>query len=132
MSLTFVNYQGREITAGRIAEMRNEGLEQERQRKATRKADPASIHKGWRVTGIPAGKLEEAKESHERLRAMAKKAGGTPPEAFDPAAWRCKAKRLPVRSKPYNLQSAAMDCKLLAEKAGWLDVQIQEIKKVVA
>ncbi|KGG82848.1 hypothetical protein P245_26680 [Comamonas thiooxydans] len=37
-----------------------------------------------------------------------------------------------MRSKPYLLQEAAQQCKELAVKAGWLEVQIQEIKKVVS
>jgi hypothetical protein len=37
-----------------------------------------------------------------------------------------------VRSKPYILQEAEQQCKELAFKAGWLDVQLQEIKKVVS
>ena len=63
---------------------------------------------------------------------MAQKAGGKPPEPFDETAWLRTAKRTAVRSKPYILQEAALQCKALAAKAGWLELQLQEIKKEVA
>ena len=132
MSLTFVNHNGKAISPARMAAMRAQGMELERQRRVAAKADPVSAHKGWRVSGIQPGKLEEAKQAHEQLRQMAQKAGGKPPEPFDETAWLRNAKRTAVRSKPYILQEAAQQCKELAVKAGWLDVQLQEIKKVVA
>ncbi|WP_233210034.1 hypothetical protein [Comamonas sp. 26] len=61
---------------------------------------------------------------------MAQKAGGKPPEPFDESAWRRTAKRTALRSKPYPLQEAALLCKELAIKTGWLDVQLLEIKKI--
>ena len=132
MSLTFVNHNGDPITDSRMAAIRAQGMELERQRRLAVKADPVSVHKGWRVSGIQPGKLEEAKQAHERLCQMAQKAGGKPPEPFDETAWLRTAKRTTVRSKPYILQEAAQQCKVLAAKAGWLEVQLQEIKKVVA
>lgn len=132
MSLTFVNHAGAPISATRMEAMRAQGAELERQRRAATKADPVSVHKGWRVSGIQPGKLEEAKQAHLQLCQMAQKAGGKPPEPFDEAAWRRTAKRTAVRSKPYILQEAAQQCKDLAMKAGWLELQIQEIKKVVS
>ncbi|WEE79729.1 hypothetical protein LZ683_10375 [Comamonas testosteroni] len=128
MSLTFVNHNGDPITDSRMAAMRAQGMELERQRRLAAKADPVSVHKGWRVSGIAPGLLDEAMQAHERLCQMAQKAGGKPPEPFDETAWL----RTAVRSKPYILQEAAMQCKELAVKAGWLEVQVQEVKKVVA
>ncbi|WP_233425209.1 hypothetical protein [Comamonas thiooxydans] len=107
-------------------------MELERQRRLAAKADVVSVHKGWRVSGIKPGMLDEAKQAHERLCQMAQKAGGKPPEPFDEGAWLRPAKRTAVRSKPYPLQEAAQLCKELAIKAGWLEVHLQEIKKVVA
>ncbi|EHN65070.1 hypothetical protein [Comamonas testosteroni] len=86
MSLTFVNHNGDPITDSRMAAMRAQGMELERQRRLAAKADAVSVHKGWRVSGI----------------------------------------------KPYILQEAAQQCKELAIKAGWLEVQLQEIKKLVS
>ena len=107
-------------------------MELERQRRLATKADAVSVHKGWRVSGIKPGMLEDAKQAHERLCQMAQKAGGKPPEPFDEGAWLRTAKRTAVRSKPYILQEAAQQCKELAIKAGWLEVQLQEIKKTVS
>ncbi|WP_120967365.1 hypothetical protein [Comamonas sp. lk] len=132
MSLSYVNVHGKAISPSRMAAMRAEALEQERQKRVAAKADQVSAHKGWRVTGIPPEALSKAKEEHARLQVMARKAGGKPVEDFDEQAWLRKAKRSAVRSKPYSLQEAAQQCKELAMKAGWIDVQIQEIKKVVS
>ena len=112
-----------------MAAMRAQGAELERQRRLAAKADAVSVHKGWRVSGIKPGMLDEAKQAHERLCQMAQKAGGKPPEPFDEGAWLRTAKRTAVRSKPYILQEAAQQCKELAIKASWLEVQLQEIKK---
>lgn len=131
MSLTFVNHNGDPITDSRMAAMRAQGMELERQRRLAAKADAVSVHKGWRVSGIKPGALEEAKQAHERLCHMAQKAGGKPPAPFDETAWLRTAKRTAVRSKPYLLQEAAQLCKELAIKTGGLEVQIQEIKKTV-
>ena len=127
MSLTFVNHNGDPITDSRMAAMRVQGMELERQRRLATKADPVSVHKGWRVTGIAPGLLDEAKLGHERLCQMAQKVGGKPPEPFDETAWLRTAKRTALRSKPYILQAAAQQCKNLAIKNGWLEVQLQEI-----
>ena len=132
MSLTFVNHNGDPITDSRMAAMRAQGMELERQRRLAAKTDAVSVHKGWRVSGIKPGLLEEAKQAHERLCQMAQKAGGKPPEPFDETAWLRTAKRIAVRSKPHPLQEAAQLCKEMAIKTGWLEVQLQEIKKVVA
>ena len=131
MSLTFVNHNGYPITDSRMAAMRAHGMELERQRRLAAKADAVSVHKGWRVSGIKPGMLDEARQAHERLCQMAQQADGKPPEPFDEAAWLRTAKRTAVRSKPYLLQEAALQCKEMAIKTGWQEVQLQEIKKVV-
>ena len=58
-----------------MAAMRVQGTELNRQRRTTAKANPVSVHKGWRTSGIQPGKLEEAKQAHDRLCQMAHKAG---------------------------------------------------------
>lgn len=50
-----------------------------------------------------------------------------PPWCAD--AYMNKTKPLRVRSKPYELASAADVCKALAEKAGWLRVTVEEVMK---
>lgn len=115
-----------------MAEMRTRGQELERQRRAAAKGDVVAVHKGWRVTGIKPGLLEKARAEHASLQASARKVGGKEIADFDEAAWQRRAKRTPVRSKPYNLNDAANQCAALAAKAGWIDVRIQEIKTETA
>jgi len=129
MSLTFVNHNGDPITDSRMAAMRAQGMEQERQRLLTAKADAVSAHKGWRVSGIQPGMLEEAKQAHARPRQIARNAGGKPPEPFDEGAWLRTAKRTAVRGKPYPLQEAAQQCQELAIKAGWLESTCRRLKR---
>ncbi|MDH0899655.1 hypothetical protein N5C12_09855 [Comamonas aquatica] len=129
MSLTFVNVFGEQITAARMAEMRHIGAEQERRKRAAIKADSAMAHKGWRVTGIPPGALEDAMASHQRVLELAAKAGGKPIEPFCRDTWLRKQRRVAVRSKPYSIEQAANDCRDLAIKSGWIEVRVTEIKK---
>lgn len=132
MSLTFVNCFGKKITEGQMAAMRTHGQEQERLRRAAAKGEVVAAHKGWRVTGVKAGLLEKARAAHASLHASARKAGGQDIKDFDEMAWLSRAKRSPVRSKPYSLNDAALQCAELATKAGWIDVRVQEIKTEVA
>ncbi|BBL24410.1 MULTISPECIES: hypothetical protein [Comamonas] len=132
MSLTFVNCFGKKITESQMAAMRTHGQEQERLRRAAAKGEVAAVHKGWRVTGVKPGLLEEARGAHASLQASARKVGGQDIKDFDEMAWLRSAKRSPVRSKPYTLNDAALQCAELATKAGWIDVRVQEIKTEVA
>lgn len=129
MSLAFVNLHGEPIDQVRMAAMAADGVQVKRRKRAA--SDDKSMHKGWRVTGIPPGAMEAAIESHARLVKLAAEAGGKPIKPFDRDAWLMKTRRVPIRSKPYELEQAAKDCKALAEKCGWTHIQIVEIKKVV-
>lgn len=42
------------------------------------------------------------------------------------------AKLKPVRSRPYGIPDAAKQCAEMAEKAGWLRVQVVELKQEAA
>ena len=129
MSLEFINCFGNKITEAHLAAMEAQGAEDARRKRAAAKPKDASYHKGWRVVGIKPGLLESARESNERLRAMAHKAGGKEIPPFDEAAWLRKQTPKPVRSKPYELQEAALQCAELARKTGWIEVQVIEVKR---
>lgn len=98
-------------------------------------------HKGFRVQGIKPGALEDAEKEHPRLiadavswneRVASGKITGKAkpvPGPWDPAKWLNEAKRWPVRSKGYEVPEAAQECKALAEKSGWLRVEVVELKK---
>lgn len=121
MSLQFVNVNGNPwnpSAASTVAKKRA-------------KKDEESFHGGWRVTGIPPGAMEEAQEGNRRLASMARNSGGKPIPDFDQEKWLAKAKRKAVRAKPYSLPQAAAECMALAVKAGWLRVEVVEIKKEI-
>lgn len=102
-----------------------------KQKKAEKKPDE-SYHKGWRVKGIPPGELEEAEAEHKRLESISTKSSKKEFKPFDPVLWLQKRRLKAVRSKPYEIHSAALECASMAEKSGWLRVRVDEIKKVVA
>lgn len=117
--MTYVNYLGQEI-----------GLIDHGTPKKAKK-DEVSFHNGWNVVGIPPGKLEEARRKH-KLQADLTRAHGRQPKEWDETHWLMNAKQVPVNSRPYGVPQAAQECKRLAEAAGWLRVEIVEMKKEVA
>jgi len=88
-------------------------------------------HKGFAVEGIPPGALEAAQDLHERERAVAIRENSKRiPDEWNALTWmQTKAKLKRVRTKPYELLEAANQCKELAEKAGWLRVQVRSMSK---
>lgn len=124
MPLEFVNYQGTRLP-DQVA-LKKRGVPRK-----TTKPEEKSFHKGWRVTGIPPGALDEAMSDHKRVSDMATKAGGKEIKPFDSALWIQNHRGKPVRSKPYELECAAKECAELAEKCGWTRIQVLEVKKVV-
>jgi hypothetical protein len=82
------------------------------------------------VRGIPPGALEQAREEHKLAAERAR--SNREPKVWDEQRWLMNAKCKPVRSKPYELLAAATECKALAEKEGWLRVEIVELKKTRA
>lgn len=116
--LNFVNYKGESLPppASTVPKL------------VKRRETPDSFHRGWRVVGIPPGAVEEAEQEHSR-RQIPLAAAGKESKPFDRGNWIMNAKKKPVRAKPYELPGSAKECAELAEKAGWLAVEIREIKK---
>lgn len=84
--------------------------------KAT-KPEKGEYHNGWRVQGVPPGALEQARlEQRNNPR-------------WDEQNWLMNCRRVAVRSKPYEIPQAAQEAKALAEKSGWLRVEVVELKK---
>lgn len=104
------------------------------------KEGPASFHKGWRVAGHPPRSMEIAQQlaniAWQRYQSMtpderAKEypIGKGAPKPWDESLWRRNSPLRPVRSEPYEVHAAAVECMLLAEKSGWIDLRIDEITK---
>ena len=88
-----------------------------------------SFHKGWAVEGIPPGAVEAAREEHLREREVAINAGAKRiPDEWSEQSWVLqKAKFKRVRTKAYEIPSAAEKCRELAEKAGWKYVAVRAL-----
>lgn len=115
--LSYVNIYGRPVSVAPPIEVKKKA-----------RAQPDAYHKGWRVMGIPPGNLEKAQQEHIKKARDAEKRG-KPIADFDQGAWLAKAKKKPVRSKPYEVMTAAMQCKDLAERGGWLALELAEVTK---
>jgi hypothetical protein len=83
------------------------------------------------VTGVPPGALEEAQAAHQKKSRLELQNGKQPKEFID-AEWLRNARQKPVRGKPYVLADAAEICAELARKAGWLQVTVTSIEKIVS
>lgn len=106
-----------------------------------KKEAPAAFHRGYLVEGFPPGYPEQCQSIAEAAVAAwdalpdAEKArrikedGARRPKPWDGQRWLVEAKRKKVRSKPYELLSAAEECKAIAERAGWTHVRVAEVKK---
>jgi hypothetical protein len=51
------------------------------------------------------------------------------PLPWDEEQWFMNGKPAKVRSKPYEIRTAADECKALAEKSGWLHVRVTELRR---
>jgi hypothetical protein len=91
--------------------------------KRDRREQPDSFHRGYQVLGIPPGALEEARRKHLEAQVAAKN-----PKEWNEQHWLMNARKKPVH-KPYELRAAAEQCREMAEKAGWLLVEVVELKK---
>lgn len=131
MPLEFVNVRGELISNAQIT-LRKAEAHQEASRKKRAAPDLKAFHKGWKVTGIPPGALEEARDGHRRVVEMAARSGGKEIKPLDEANWIQNHRGKAVRAKPYETRSAADDCAALAEKCGWTRVRIEEVKREAA
>lgn len=131
MPLQFVNVRGEVISDAKIT-LRKAQAHQEAARKKRATPDVKAFHKGWKVTGIPPGALEEARDDHRRVAEMAARSGGRELKPFDEAGWMQNHRGKAVRAKPYETRGAADDCAALAERCGWTRLRIEEVKREVA
>lgn len=121
--MNFVNINGEPLSVSLMGGIK---------KKPSAPKEAKSYHNGWRVQGIPPGALEAAKKQYAADLTLAQAGKAKPPKAWDEEAWLMNAKRKPVRPKPYEVPEAAQLCKQLAERDGWLRVEVVEMKKEVS
>jgi hypothetical protein len=121
MSMKFVNVHGDQVDPAVIAKKHKKA-------KVVTDNSDKSFHKGWRVVGFSGEILAEAREAHdkERSRKLTDKHAPKDIGPFDLASYISLNKPKPVRSKPYEMREAALQCMAMAEKAGWQFLQIIE------
>lgn len=123
--MNFVNIHGERLDVTR-------SIHQQPAPRKIKPTAPDEFHKGFRVIGFRPDDFEKAKQQRRIEIDLARQDGRALPPELTFELWAAKAHRKPVRSKPYGLLEAARDCKRLAEKAGWMLVEIVEIKRVQA
>lgn len=133
MGLQYVNIHGQPITQAAMDTMASIGKQQTAiRRKQTDPDKPAGYHRGWRVTGFSPEQVQAAREGRERMRELALKSGSSDiPPPFSLDSFLKKHKGRPAHAKPFELHESAVQCKELAEKAGWLNVEIIALAKGV-
>jgi hypothetical protein len=121
--LQFTNVQGDAL--GTLKQPTGKAKKKPAKKKA---AGPAAFHKGFKVQGIPPGALEAARTKHQAETRKAAAKDGEVSKYWDEGNWLMNAKRKPVRRDPYGVRQAADECARMAEKAGWLRVEVVEVK----
>lgn len=89
----------------------------------TKKLQVDAYHKGWMVVGFSAEHLAEGRHLHDA--AQSGQADTVVRKPFDEAIFMRVSKPRKVRSKPYEVYSAAEACAELARRSGWRLVQVQ-------
>lgn len=131
MSSEYVNADGDPISIERLK------LEAKHAKKK-----PAAVHKatgidyqdwmllGYLVTGFTRAMIDAAKAKREdEIREWQDVPKGPKPLPFDETLWLNQTKPKKVRAAPYALREAADQCAELAKRAGWIRVQVEEVKK---
>ena len=116
MNITFVNIHGQPVSTAPV-----------KQARVTRDKSE-KFHKGWRVVGFSPSRIEKAKADHEKERAKllsAEKFKDIGPFVLE--QYMNKSKPRAVRSRPYEIHSSAVLCMQMAQKEGWLRVQVIEL-----
>lgn len=133
-TLDFVNIHGQKVdTTKRVKLAKRESATEEK------------FHKGWRVVGVSPEAVAAARAEREKAiksaikRNVDVKAGVglhrssiDVPVEFDAAAWIPIAPLKPARTRPFEIESAVVQCFELAKKAGWQRLEIRRLAKGIA
>lgn len=128
---------------GRIMNAREVLVAEKNKRLAKPKAAPSappSYHKGWVVEGFQQSELDAAKAAAEEAvrawdalsdeaRTAKLQSGARAPELWSEGRYVTTHKAKRVRSRPFEVASAAEDLKRIAERSGWSYVRVAELRK---
>lgn len=123
---------GREVTAKQLSDsLPKQKPKSAHGPKRTSNRDEATHSHGFVVVGYPAGTEEEISSAYaQKLKACEANQKERHPGTLAEFASSWKRHTKPRRiGRPYSLADAANTCARLAEKAGWIDVQVNEILK---
>jgi len=113
--MSYVNFRGEPITEVRKAPRARPSL------------DRGPRHKGWLAVGFSPEHLVQAERDHAAASERARAAGAPPLPPFSAEAYMRRSKPGRIRSKPYELTSAAHEACRIAERSGWLNCSVQEM-----
>lgn len=107
--MEFVNIYGQPVSTSPLA------AGKKRQASA-----PQQFHKGWLVVGYSPAHVAAGRAEHEASGTESRT--GRP---FDLHEFMTTTKPKRVRHAPYEVYEAAVECKAMAERAGWVGVRLE-------
>lgn len=97
-------------------------------KKTSRSTATGEYHKGFRAVGFSPDQLAAARRRYEQDTIDRRRAGHFVPP-FDEEAWMNQSQPKPIRSKPYEVMSAAQACAdIAAKQAGWKRTQVVPVR----
>lgn len=138
MNLAFVNHRGEPISLERLAAQKRPMRSTSNAMKRTTDRGVAKASDGFAVAGYGPAQLEEAEREHRSAhdeqagriaRGQSLARGERVLQAWNQETWMAGHKPKRVRTKPYEIESAADLCADLARKAGWVRVTVEELMK---
>lgn len=117
--MQFVNVHGQEVDLAKLTTP-----------KKVRKSAPLEpTHKGFAVMGVSPEQIESARKDHATRSSERVARGESPLAPFDVEAFARNAKVMRVSKKPFATQAGAEECKLLAERQGWVKVRVDPLAR---
>lgn len=116
MTVEYVNVNGDPIN------WRSQALSAKKKAPAAPSAPKAM---GFRVVGLRAGAIDDAREQHLRFA----KENPAKAKPWDEAAWLRNAKRERISPRNYEIRGAAETLAEMAKRQGWTHVAVEEVTR---
>lgn len=134
--MSYVNHKGEPVCPAALAHQQAKPKQTRGTLKRTDDRSVAKVSEGFLVTGFSPEHLAQGERDHAIAVDLAHSHNAhnpTKPVAvpgpWSEEAYMRKAKPKRVRTRPYEIASAADQCAEMAKKAGWKGVRIEEVLK---
>ena len=100
---------------------------QQRRPRSSASAQKAPAHKGWLALGYSPDQLQRAEIEHAQAAARAAGLGAPAMPPFRADAYMRRAAPSRIRSRAYEVHSAAQEACRIAERIGWVGCHTREL-----